>query len=346
MNQLKSFASDNNSPVHSKVMRAIMEVNKGDAIAYGDDIHTLEAERRFREVFGKDTSVFFMLTGTGANVAALAHITRPYHSIICSDKSHLENDECAAPEKSTGCKIVRIPSNDGKIKKEQIEPLLGSRGFQHHSQPRVISISQSTELGTVYTPEEIRDIARFANENDLYLHMDGARLANAAAGLNCTLAETSKFSGVDVLSFGGTKNGALFAEALVFFNQDLAREFEYTRKQSMQLLSKMRYVSAQFNALFYEDLWLDNARHSNNMASLLAEKLGEIENVRITQKVEANAVFAILPEKAIEMLQRQYFFYIWDRERNEVRWMTSFNTTEQDIDDFVAAIRRSVEDSD
>ncbi len=343
MNQLKSFASDNNSPAHDKVLRAMTEVNKGDAIAYGDDIHTLEAERRFREIFGKDISVFLMLTGTGANVAALAHITRPYHAIICSDKSHLENDECAAPEKVTGCKLIRIPSSDGKIRKEQIEPLLKSKGFQHHAQPKVISITQSTELGTVYQPDEIREIARFANENDLYLHMDGARIANAAAGLDCTLAETSKFSGVDVLSFGGTKNGAVNAEALVFFNRELAREFEYTRKQSMQLTSKMRYVSAQFNALFYGDLWLENARHANKMARLLAGRLRDIEDIRITQNVEANAVFATMPPQAIEILQRQYFFYIWDKERNEVRWMTSFNTTEKDIDDFVSAIRISLE---
>ncbi len=342
MNQ-KSFASDNNAPVHEFVMQAIVDANRGDVIGYGDDIYTLAAERKFKEVFGNDIVVFFVLTGTGANVSSLAHITRPYQAIICSDKAHLENDECGAPEKITGCKLLRLPSSDGKIRAEQIVPLMHSVGFQHHSQPKVISITQATELGTVYTLEEIREIALFANENDLYLHMDGARLANAAASLDVSLAEMTKEAGVDVLSFGGTKNGAMTAEALVFFNTELAREYEYTRKQTMQLLSKMRYISAQFNALLTNNLWLKNAQHANMMASLLAEKVRQFEQVQITQAVETNAVFAILPAKAIEKLKRKYFFYMWDASKNEVRWMTAFNTTEQDIEDFVEALEEALE---
>lgn len=341
MNQ-KSFASDNNAPVHKAVMQAMLDANKGDAIGYGDDIHTLAAERKFKEAFGNDIAVFFVLTGTGANVSSLAHITRPYQAIICSDKAHLENDECGAPEKITGCKLLRLPSSDGKIRIEQIIPLMHSVGFQHHSQPKVISITQATELGTVYTLEEIHKIALFANENDLYLHMDGARLANAAASLDISLAEMTKEAGVDVLSFGGTKNGAMAAEALVFFNTGLAREYEYTRKQTMQLLSKMRYVSAQFNALLTNELWLKNARHANQMAGLLAEKVRQFEEVQITQAVETNAVFATMPAEVIEKLKRRYFFYMWDASRNEVRWMTAFNTTEQDIEDFVEALKEAL----
>jgi len=339
---MKSFASDNNAPVHESVMQAIVDANKDDAIGYGDDIHTLAAERKFKEVFGNDIAVFFVLTGTGANVSSLGHITRPYNAIICSDKAHLENDECGAPEKITGCKLHCLPSSDGKISVEQMQPLMHSVGFQHHSQPRVISVTQATELGTIYSIEDIRKIALFASDNDLYLHMDGARIANAAASMNVSLAEMTKEAGVDVLSFGGTKNGAMAAEALVFFNTELAREYEYTRKQTMQLLSKMRYISAQFNALLTNDLWLKNAQHANQMAGLLAEKVRQFDEVQITQAVETNAVFAILPAEAIEKLKQRYFFYMWDASRNEVRWMTAFNTTEQDIEDFVNALKEAL----
>ncbi len=340
---LKSFASDNNAPVHKAVIRAMMEVNQGDAIGYGDDLHTLQAEQTIKELFGKDVRVYFMLTGTGANVAALSHITRPYHAILCSDKAHLENDECGAPEKYTGCKVHCIASDDGKIDPDQLTPYLKSVGFPHHAQPKVISITQSTEMGTVYRPEEVRAIAHFAHEHDLYVHMDGARIANAAASLDASLVEMTRFSGVDVLSFGATKNGAMTAEAVIFFNRELARDFEYTRKQSMQLMSKMRYVSAQFHAMHSGNLWLENARHANAMARLLADKVRDIPGIRITQKVETNAVFAVLPPEAIEKLQRRYFFYTWDAANNEVRWMTAYNTTEKDIEQFVSAIRESLE---
>ncbi len=339
---LRSFASDNNAPVHESVMRALHEVNQGDAIGYGDDIHTLEAEQKFKEHFGQDVRVYFMMTGTGSNVASLSHITRPYQAIVCSDKAHLENDECGSPEKISGCKLLTIASDDGKITPEQIAPFMLSVGFQHHSQPKVISITQSTELGRVYQLDEIRRLAMFADEHDMYLHMDGSRLANAAAGLGVSMAEMTKFVGVDVLSFGGTKNGLMAAEAVIFFNTELADGFEYTRKQTAQLVSKMRYISAQFSAYFSNELWLSNAKHANNMAGLLASKIQDIEQVSITQPVETNAVFATLSREAIEKLQRQYFFYIWNAGINEVRWMTSYNTTEEDIHKFVEALKEAL----
>ena len=339
---IKSFASDNNAPVHDSILRAISEVNKGDAIGYGDDIYTLDAEKKFKDHFGKDISVYFVCTGTGANVSALDHITRSYHAVICSDKAHLHQDECGAPEKYIGCKLLRLPSEDGKLNPEQMRPLMHSLGFPHHAQPKVISLTQATELGRVYTVEEIKQIARFADEYDLYLHMDGARIANAAASLDVSFAEMTKYAGVDVLSFGGTKNGAMAAEAVVFFNQDLAREYEYTRKQSMQLISKMRYISAQFTALLSNDLWLQNARHANAMAALLEKRVSELRGVEITQKVETNAVFAIVSPEAIDKLKRKYFFYMWDATRNEVRWMTAFNTTEEDIENFVDALKEAL----
>lgn len=342
MNKLKSFGSDNNAPVHESVFNAMIEANKGDAIAYGDDLHTLAAEQKFKEMFGPQSRSFFMFNGTGANVAAIAHLTRPTHAIVSSDKAHIHHDECGAPEKFSGCKLHVLPSTNGKITVDQIRPLMHSVGFQHHSQPKIISITQATEMGNVYTPDEIAVLARFANENDMYLHVDGARIANAAASLNITFNEMITETGVDVLSFGGTKNGIMMGEAVVFLNQELAIDFEYTRKQSMQLASKMRYISAQFNALLTNDLWLKNATHANNMAKLLEKKIREIPEVTITQPVQINAIFAIMPKDAIEKLMRHFFFYIWDASRHEVRWMTSFTTTEQDIEAFVEALKEAV----
>ncbi len=342
MNEFKSFASDNNAPVHQSVLQAIVEVNHGDAIGYGDDVHTLASENLFREVFGDKARAYFMFTGTAANVTSISHICRPYEGVICSDKAHMENDECGAPEKHAGNKLLTIPSPNGKLTPGQMLPLLASVGFPHHVQPRVVSITQATELGAVYSPGEIQIIADFAHDNHLFLHMDGARLANAAAALGCSLKDITADVGVDVLSFGGTKNGLMAAEAVVFFNEDLARNFEYTRKQSMQLASKMRYISAQFLAYFSQDLWLSNALHANKMASMLADAVSNIQGVELTQKVETNAVFAIIPRSSIEKLQRKYFFYIWDASRNEVRWMTSFYTKEEDVMDFVEALKEAV----
>ncbi|MEE4176326.1 MAG: low specificity L-threonine aldolase [Bacteroides sp.] len=342
MPDTRSFASDNNAPVHEAVFQAMLDANRGDVIAYGDDPYTADAEQKFREHFGPDTRVFFVFNGTGANVSALSHLTRPWQAIITSETAHIENDECGAPEKFSGCKLHILSAPDGKIRVEQIKPLMHSVGFQHHSQPRVVSITQATEMGTVYTPAEISDIARYAHENNMLLHMDGARIANAAAALGISFREMVTDTGVDVLSFGGTKNGILLGEAVVFLKGDLGKDFEYVRKQSMQLASKMRYISAQFNALLTNDLWLHNARHANRMAQLLAEKVRDIPQVQVTQKVEINGVFAIVPKTTIEKLRKKYFFYMWNETRSEVRWMTSFATTEEDIEKFVEALKEAL----
>lgn len=335
----RSFASDNNAPVHEMVFKAMLDANHGDAIAYGNDVFTREAEQKFRQVFGEDSRVFFVFNGTGANVSALSQITRPYHAVVCAVSAHIHNDECGAPEKFTGCKVLTLPTTDGKIRVNQIQPLLHSVGFEHHAQPRVISITQATELGTVYTLDEIGEIARFAHDHDMYLHIDGARIANAAASLGVSFHEMITQTGVDVLSFGGTKNGIMLGEAVVFLNSRLAGGYKYVRKQSMQLSSKMRYISAQFNALLTNDLWLHNATHANKMARLLAEKVSAFPQIKITQPVETNGVFAIMPARAIEKLQEKYFFYVWDETRSEVRWMTSFSTTQQDVENFAGALK-------
>ncbi|KRQ86405.1 Low specificity L-threonine aldolase [Caloramator mitchellensis] len=335
---MRSFASDNNARVHPKIMEAIVKANEGDVVSYGDDIYTERAVNKFKEIFGEDIDVYFVYNGTGANVLGLGTITRPYNSIICSSWAHINTDECGAPEKNTGCKIISLPSADAKIQVEDIEKHLHALGVEHHSQPKVISITQSTELGTVYTVDEIKKISDFAHRNNMLVHMDGARIANAAASLNKGLREITRDAGVDVLSFGGTKNGMMFGEAVVFFNKELSKDFKFIRKQSMQLHSKMRYISAQFEALLSDNLWFENAKHANEMAKYLESKVREIKGIEITQKVEANAVFAILPRQTIEKLLKKHFFYIWNEETNEVRWMTSFDTTKEDIDSFVSDI--------
>lgn len=341
---MRSFASDNNARVHHEILEAIIMANDGDVISYGDDVYTQRAIEKFKEIFGKDIDVYFVYNGTGANVLALTAITKPFNAIIASPMSHINVDECGAVEKSSGCKIITVPSSDGKIRIDDIKKLLHAKGVEHHSQPKVVSITQSTEVGTVYTVEEIKEITKFAHENDMYVHMDGARIANAAASLNKSLREITKDAGVDVLSFGGTKNGMMFGEAVVFFNRELSKDFKFVRKQGTQLHSKMRYISAQFEALLSNDLWLKNAKHANEMAQYLEEKVKEIDGIKLTQRVEANAVFAIMPRKAIEKLQEKYFFYIWDEEKDEVRWMTSFDTKKEDIDLFVEEIKRAMRD--
>ncbi len=339
MKNRRSFASDNNAPVHEDILQAINEVNLVDVIAYGDDIYTSDAERKFRHYFESDVEVFFVFNGTAANVLSISHLTNSYHSIITAKTSHLNNDECGAPENFSGCKLLTVDSPNGKITTEQIEHFLNSRGFEHHSQPKVISISQPTELGTLYHPDEILKLAKFANLNDLYLHVDGARISNAVAALNISLAEMLTYTGVDVVSFGGTKNGMMYGEAVVFINKAHANDFKYLRKQSMQLASKMRYISAQFNALLKNNLWIENARQANKMAQYLAQNLKNLPEILITQEVETNAVFAKVPKRIINPLREKYFFYLWNEEQNEVRWMTHFNTTKDDVDGFIAKLK-------
>jgi len=342
MTSKRSFASDNNAGVHPRVMQAIAAANDGHVIAYGDDPYTTRAIEKFHEHLGKAANVFFVFGGTGANVLGLKAVTQSHHAIICAQTAHINVDECGAPEKFTGCKLLPVSTADGKIRVEQIGPLLHEVGFEHHVQPRVISISQATEMGTVYSPREMKALASYAHDHDMLLHVDGARIANAAASLKVKLTAITKDAGVDVLSFGGAKNGMMYGEAVVFFDKKLASDFKYTRKQGTHLPSKMRYISAQFEALLSDDLWRQNAQHANQMAQLLAQELGRIPQINITQKVEANGVFAVIPKKHIARLQKSYFFYVWNEETSEVRLMTSFDTTEEDIADFVDLVKRTL----
>jgi threonine aldolase len=338
----RSFASDNNSGVHPEILEAISRANGGHVVAYGDDPHTERAIQVFKKHFGKHVEVFFVFGGTGANVLGLKAATEPYHAVVCAETAHINVDECGAPEKFTGCKLLTVATEDGKVKPDQVKPFLEHIGFEHHVQARVISISQSTEMGTVYTAREIKALADFAHGNGMLLHMDGARIANAAASLNVNFKKITTDAGVDVLSFGGAKNGMMFGEAVVFFNPQLATGFKYLRKQGTHLPSKMRFISAQFEALLGTDLWRRNAEHANRMAQVLAAELNKIPQIRITQKVESNGVFALVPKKHIPVLQKHYFFYVWNEATSEVRFMTSFDTTEDDINDFVSLVKRTV----
>jgi len=338
----RGFASDNNAGVHPEVLEAIGRANPGHVIAYGNDDYTRSAIRKFEENFGPDIAVFFTFNGTGANVLSLQALTRSFQSVLCSDYAHIYTDECGAPEKHTGCKLIPLPHRDGKITLESVRQAYHGIGDQHHSQPRVISITQCTEMGTVYQPDEVQALARFAHEHGMFLHMDGARIANAAASLGQTLRAASRDLGVDVLSFGGTKNGILGGEAVVFFHPERGQDLLYLRKQSMQLASKMRFVSAQFEALLTGDLWRRSAEHSNRMAHVLEREVSRIPGVRVVWKVEANGVFVQIPRHAIEKIMKRYFFYVWIEEESIVRWMCSFDTTEEDIRTFVEFVAEAV----
>ncbi len=338
----RSFASDNNAGVHPHVMSAIAAANDGHVIAYGDDPYTAGAIKKFQREFGKDAEVFFVFGGTGANVLGLKAATASHHAIICAETAHINVDECGAPEKFTGCKLLPVSTPDGKVRPEQLPALLHEVGFEHHVQPRVVSISQATEMGTVYTPNELKRVARFAHDHDMLLHMDGARISNAAASLKVKVKAITRDAGVDVLSFGGAKNGMMYGEAVVFFDKSLAKDFKYTRKQGTHLPSKMRFISAQFEALLSNELWRRNAQHANDMAQLLARELQSIPQIELTQKVESNGVFARLPKKYIPILQKRYFFYVWNQEISEARFMTSFDTTEEDIRDFIALLKKTI----
>jgi len=335
----RGFASDNNSGVHPAIFKSMMNVNQGHERAYGEDPYTTKATAIFQDTFGADTEVFFVFNGTGANVLGLSTLTQSFNSIICADTAHIEVDECGAPEKSTGCKLLPVKSVNGKITPELIEPYLNGFDFEHHAQPKVISISQATELGTVYHPKEIRALADLAHSHKMFLHMDGARIANAAVTLNMGFKAITKDCGVDVLSFGGTKNGMMMGEAVLFFNPELTTYTKYFRKQNMQLFSKMRFISSQFLAYFEDDLWKENATQSNRMAQFLKEELASLPQIEITRPVEANGVFARVPKEIIEPLQEHFFFYVWDESKSEVRWMTSFDTTEIKILKFIMLIK-------
>jgi len=342
MKPVRSFASDNNAGVHSKILKAIASANVGHTVGYGDDPFTEATIGKFKQHFGKEVEVFLVFNGTAANCLSLKATTESYQAVICAEGAHIYTDECGAPEKFAGCKLIPIPTPDGKLSVEAVSHAYHGIGDQHHVQPRVISITQATEVGTIYKPREIRDLARYAHARNMFLHMDGARIANAAVALGLTLREATGDLGVDVLSFGGTKNGAMGAEAVVFFEKKLARDFLYLRKQGMQLASKMRFISAQFDALLTDHLWRKNAEHSNRMAFLLAKKIARIPRVKIVYPVEANGVFAQIPGKAIAKIQKRYFFYVWNEEQSVVRWMCSFDTTEEDVNKFAKFVSSTV----
>jgi threonine aldolase len=330
--------------VHPEILAAIARANQGHVVAYGDDAYTRSAIKKIEEHIGEDIAVFFTFNGTGANVLSLQSVTRSFHSILCSASAHIFTDECGAPEKHTGCKLIPLPHMDGKITLDSVRHAYHGVGDEHHSQPRVISITQSTEMGTVYQAEEIRALAQFAHEHSMFLHVDGARIANAAASLGQSLRQATRDLGVDVLSFGGTKNGILGGEAVVFFQPSMSQDFLYLRKQSMQLASKMRFIAAQFEALLTDDLWRRSAEHANRMARLLEQEVSRIPGVRVVWEVQANGVFAQIPRHSIEKIKRQYFFYTWTEEESIVRWMCSFDTTEEDIRKFAEAVAAAVKE--
>lgn len=337
---MRSFASDNNSGVHPLVMEALNRVNRDHAVGYGDDPWTEEAVRKIREAFTPDCEPLFVFNGTGSNAVALQLCTRPYNSIICAETAHIYVDECGAPARMTGCQIRPIATPDGKLTPDLVRPYLCHFGEQHHSQPGAIYISQCSELGTVYKPDELRALTDLAHRHGMYVHMDGARLANACAALNLGFRELTVDCGIDILSFGGTKNGLMLGESVVVFNPALKKEAYFVRKQSAQLASKLRYLSCQFTAYLTDSLWLKNATHANRMAKILYDGLKELPGVHFTQKVESNQLFLTMPRPVIDELLKDYFFYFWDEAIHEIRFVTSFDTTEEDIGQLLQSVKR------
>jgi len=338
---MRALASDNYSGAHPEVLAAMVSANADHAPAYGSDPVTQRALEAFRQHLGDHVEVFEVFNGTGANVTGLQALMRSWEAVVCASTAHVNVDEGGAPERLLGSKVIDIPTADGKLAPQDIEALQWRQGDVHQSQPRVVLITQSTEYGTVYTPEEIRAIADAAHARGLTLYLDGARIANAAASLGVPLRAITTDAGVDAMSFGGTKNGAIGAEAVVLLNPGLgvSAALGHIRKQYMQLSSKMRFASAQFIALLETDLWQRNASHANAMARRLAQAAEQLPGVRITQRVQANAVFAVLPKDSIAALQQHTPFYVWDEQAGEVRWVCSWDTTEDDIDSFIAHAR-------
>lgn len=335
----KTFASDNYSGVHPAIMQALHDANNGHAASYGADKYTAEAIERFKKHFGSDIDVYFVYNGTGANVLGLQALTRSFHYVLCAELAHINVDESTAPEKFLGCKLVTVPAPDGKMTPQAIEEKIRRIDDQHHPQAKVISLSQSTEYGTVYSIDELKSIGALARKHNLFFHMDGSRIANASVSLNTDFASFTRDAGVDVLSFGGTKNGMMFGEAVIVFNAETGKYLKFFRKQAMQLHSKMRFIGAQFAAMLTNDLWKANAAHANRMARLLEEELRRSPQIHITQPVDANGVFAVFPRQIIEPLQEQNFFYVWNDATDEVRLMCSFDTTEEEIENFGKRIR-------
>lgn len=341
----RGFASDNYAGVHPEILEALALANGGHQISYGEDAYTEHLQEVFRAHFGAGVAAYPVFNGTGANVVGLQAMTERWESVICAESAHINVDECGAPEKVAGLKLLTLATPDGKLTPELIARHAWGWGDEHRAQPRIVSIAQTTELGTCYTPDEIAAICEQAHRHEMKVHVDGARLANAAATLGLPLRAFTTDVGVDVLSFGGTKNGMLLGEAVVVLNPDAGRGMQFLRKAGMQLASKMRFLSVQFEALLGGDLWLRNASHANAMARRLADEVRGLPGLRITQAVESNAVFAILPKDVTERLQKRFRFYTWNEHTGEVRWMASFDTTESDIDTFAAAVAEELRES-
>ena len=335
---MRSFASDNNSGVHPMIMDAIVRANSDHAVGYGDDPWTAEAVETIRQAFTPDCDVYFVFNGTGSNAVALQTITRPFNSILCAETAHIVIDECGAPAKMTGCHICSIHTPDGQLTPELIKPHLVGFGEQHHSQPGAIYLSECSELGTIYTPEELKAITSLAHQNGMKVHMDGARLANACASLHLSFKALTVDVGIDVLSFGGTKNGLMLGECVIVFDEEAKKYAKFFRKQSAQLASKLRYLSCQFTPYLETGIWLTNAQHANAMAQKLYSALNQFPDIRFTQKVESNQLFMTMPRPLIEYLQEKYFFYIWNEANNEIRLVTSFDTKPEEIDELVQAV--------
>jgi len=336
---MRSFGSDNHSGIHPAVLEAIKQANIDHACAYGDDDSSEALQKKVKEVFGENATIFPTFNGTGANICALRACTQPFHAILCPDSAHIFVDECGAPEFMTGAALKAIPTSNGKITVAMLEPFLDAFGFEHHSQPKVLYISQATELGTVYTPEEIKQLSNFLHHNKMYLHIDGARLANAAATLQCSLKEITANCGVDILSFGGTKNGMMMGESVITFRPELAENMKYIRKQSTQLFSKMRFASVQFLAYFQNELWWHNALHANKMAHLLRSKIEETGSFEFTQPTEANIILVKFSPTLINNMLKHHFFYVWNENTLEIRLVTSWDTTEEDVKNFTQNLK-------
>lgn len=338
----RGFGSDNHSGISPEILKAIADANVDHALAYGDDEYCARTTELFKQEFGQQASVYYVFNGTGANVLCIDAMCRSHHAVVCSDTAHIHVDECGAPQRIVGCKLLTVNTPDGKLTPDLVRTQLHGFGFEHHSQPKAISIAQSSELGTLYTLDEIRALANLAHEYGMYLHVDGARLANAAVALGCTFREMTTDCGVDCLSFGGTKNGLLMGESAVILNPALDVDLKYRRKQMGQLCSKMRFVAAQFEAYLTTGLWRRNAEHSNRMAQLLYNEVKNVKGVKVMYPVQVNSVFVQLPRNVWTSLQEEYFFYDWDMDADVVRWMCSFDTTEEDIHKFVDALRRKI----
>ena len=351
----RGFGSDNHSGFSPEVLEALARANDRHALAYGDDEVTARLEVLIKETFGPQASIYLVFNGTGANVLCIDAMCRSHEAVVCAETAHINVDECGAPQRIVGCRLLTVDTPDGKLTPTLVKTRLHGFGFEHHSQPKAISISQPTELGTLYTLEEIKALADLAHSYDMYLHVDGARLANAAVALGCTFKEMTTDLGVDALSFGGTKNGPLMGESCVLLNPALDNDMLYRRKQMTQLGSKMRFMAAQMECYLggvrgsekgvkgsertNEPLWFRNAQHSNAMAQLLKAEVEKVEGVKIMYPVQVNSLFVQLPRKVWKRLQGCYFFYDWDEDADVVRWMCSFDTTEEDIHDFIHALR-------